>query len=295
MLAKFTEQAANREANGEKAEQERSPIIALMEEKVLEYNHIISHKHLNKDFHEETRRILKIGKDEEEELLEKLQDGVKKLENANLITQIHINKYMAQLYKSYRHKLDRSPTPKSPEKTKTMISEPAKSGHNVTKHEEIPKIERRNHLFRKENSERKAANSRSDRALLINIQTVEHSLRMTEGRVNSHHCSSNHPYLYQDEAKAGCVTDRTSNRRDGSSQQKNRLLKTIYSPFLEKEKLEQYRLIEKGNNNNMATLDLFRTKINDFRSKSITHYKEKQGKSKKITTVQHSLDEQMPN
>ena len=59
------------------------------------------------------------------------------LKEGNLSTQINLNKYLAQLYKSYRAKIEisRNNSGKHHSKTKTMISEPAKSGHNITKHE----------------------------------------------------------------------------------------------------------------------------------------------------------------
>lgn len=69
--------------------------------------------------------------------MEQLHEEENKLKDANLKAQININKYMAKLYKSYRAAIDktRSKPHKSPSKTKTMLSEPAKSGHNVSKHE----------------------------------------------------------------------------------------------------------------------------------------------------------------
>lgn len=63
LLAKFTEEAAKKGADGRDEENGKSPIIALMEEKVREYNHIVLHKHLDKHYNEETRRILKIDRD----------------------------------------------------------------------------------------------------------------------------------------------------------------------------------------------------------------------------------------
>lgn len=71
-----------------------------------------------------------------------MQSEEGKLQNANLNTQIQINKYMTQLYKSYRSKIDKTKAAASNKafKTKTMISEPAKSATSTAKHEEIPKL-----------------------------------------------------------------------------------------------------------------------------------------------------------
>lgn len=69
LLAKFTEEAAKKGGDETDGEKGKSPIISLMEEKVREYNHIVLHKHLDKHYNEETRRILKIDKDVGEELI----------------------------------------------------------------------------------------------------------------------------------------------------------------------------------------------------------------------------------
>lgn len=58
------------------------------------------------------------------------------MQNANLNTQIQINKYMTQLYRSYRNKIEKNKAAVSNKafKTKTMISEPAKSATSTVKH-----------------------------------------------------------------------------------------------------------------------------------------------------------------
>lgn len=63
-----------------------------------------------------------------------MQSEEGKLQNANLNTQIQINKYMTQLYKSYRNKIDKSKAVVSNKAFKTMVSEPAKSATSTVKH-----------------------------------------------------------------------------------------------------------------------------------------------------------------
>jgi hypothetical protein len=107
-------------------------------------------------------------------------------------------------------------------------------------------------------------------------------MRATQVRVSSQHGHS--PYLSASEDPPVCLTDRTS-RRIGSRQQQERILRTIGSPFMERDKLEEYRRIEKSSNSNYATLGMFRSKISDYKGKiTITDNKPKHTNSKPKNT-----------